>query len=105
MSIDFSNLGMWFDLAQTLAVVALWLRKPGEDASQKVVELSQQATKLNGRVDVMEERVKHMPTAAKLSELESEVSGISAQLAGIEDTAKTTRATVQRIEDFLRENR
>ena len=97
-SIDFANPSFWLDVAQTLAVVVLWLRKPGEDAGAKVIAL-------NGRVDVMEERVKHMPTAEKLSELESEVSGIGAQLRGIEDTAKTTRATVQRIEDFLRENR
>lgn len=97
-NIDFANPSLWLDVAQTLAVVVLWLRKPGEDAGAKVIAL-------NGRVDVMEERVRHMPTAEKLSELESEVSGIGAQLRGIEDTAKTTRATVQRIEDFLRENR
>ena len=87
------------NIVLTLSMGAvMWLRKPGEDAGAKVIAL-------NGRVDVMEERVKHMPTAEKLSELESEVSGIGAQLRGIEDTAKTTRATVQRIEDFLRENR
>lgn len=96
MTVDTADWKLWFTVVQTLAIVALWLRKPGENAREAVAQL-------RGRVDVIEERVKHMPTSEELRELEGQLSGIRERLSGLDDTAKNTRAAVQRIEDFLRQ--
>lgn len=95
---DFLDLEFLLSVGQTIAIVLLWLRKPGQDAMQRVEYV-------DGRVDVIEERLKHMPSTDDLTELEGTVRAISAQIGGMEDTVKTTRNTVQRIEDFLRSNR
>lgn len=107
---SFADSGTWrliFDVMMTIGMVALWLRRPGEDASSAVASLkadtSQSVTDLRGRIDVLSERVRHMPSSEELASLRGEMHGIRERLGGLEDTAKTTRSTVQRIEDFLRE--
>lgn len=106
---QWDNPGLWLDIAQTVAVVVLWLRKPGEDAKSELATLREGTKRAQGelasRVGIVEERLRHMPTTEQLRELEAELSGIKARLEGLDDVAKTTRNTVQRIEDFLRENR
>jgi ElaB/YqjD/DUF883 family membrane-anchored ribosome-binding protein len=96
-------------IANVVANIALWLRKPGEDAGQAVnglrTEVRETIAGVKGRVDVMEERVRHMPTSEELRELEGQLSGIRERLTGLDDTAKNTRAAVQRIEDFLRHSK
>lgn len=100
-----------FALTILNAVVSavLWMRKPGEDAGQAVsglrTEVREAIAGVKGRVDVMEERVRHMPTSEELRELEGQLSGIRERLTGLDDTAKNTRAAVQRIEDFLRQSK
>lgn len=93
-------------LGNAVANVALWLRKPGEDAGQQVqtlrTETREVTGELRGRLGVMEERVRHLPDADEVMELKSQLSGIRERLSGLDDTAKNTRAAVQRIEDFLR---
>jgi ElaB/YqjD/DUF883 family membrane-anchored ribosome-binding protein len=93
-------------LGNLVANIALWLRKPGEDAGQAVQTLRSETresiSSLRGRADVMEERVKHMPTTDELTELEGQFSAIRERLVGLDDTTKNTRAAVQRIEDYLR---
>lgn len=109
MSADLINWGLLLALANTVGVVALWLRKPGEAAGEQVQALRNAVNEalalLKGRVDVIEERVRHMPTSEELRELEGQLSGIRERLSGLDDTAKNTRAAVQRIEDFLRQSR
>lgn len=95
---NFSNPSFWLDAAQTLVIVLLWLRKPGEDAKTNMAALG-------GRVDVFEERMKHMPTSDELTEVEGTVRAMHAKLEGMADAVKTTRNGVQRIEDFLRVHR
>ncbi len=97
-SLDFTDPRFWLDVAQMVAIAALWLRKPGEDATARV-------GKLEGQLQVIEERIRHMPTADELTELEGTVKSIAAQLDAMQDNVKNTRAAVQRIEDFLRNNR
>lgn len=96
-------------VVEGLAIAALWLRKPGEDAGAAVAALRGEAREAiagtRGRLDVLEERVSHMPTSEEFHEVKGQLDGIRERLMGLDDTAKTTRSTVQRIEDFLRENR
>lgn len=90
---DFSP-SFFLDVAQTVAVVALWLRKPGQDAAQSVATLK-------GRVDVLEERINHMPNSDELSALEGDVKSIKALLLGQAESQVTMRKSVSRIEDYL----
>lgn len=98
MTIDLSDWRLWLAVGQTLAIVGLWLRKPGESAGEAV-------TLLRGRVDVMEERMKHMPTTTELAELLTQLAAIRERLNGFADMAENTRKLVHRIEDFLRDNK
>lgn len=98
MSFELSQPGFWLDALQTAVIAALWLRKPGEQAGEKVVAME-------ARVGVIEERIRHMPTADELTELEGTVKAIDAKLGGMDDAVKTTRSAVVRIEEFLRANR
>lgn len=86
--------GVLMDIAQTIAVIALWLRRPGQEAGVKVGEVE-------GRVDVLEERIKHMPTTNELTELEGTVNAIKATLDGMQQSQDVQRATLIRIENYL----
>lgn len=86
------------DLAQFLGIVLLWLRKPGQDAGERVA-------KVEAKVQVIEESLKHVPTSTELAELEGSVKAISAGMAALTAETSVIRSSVARIEDFLRENR
>jgi len=92
--IEFNDPRFWLDVIQMVAIVALWLRKPGEDAGRAL-------ERLTNRVDVLDERLKHMPSSEELAELEGNVLAIKATLQGMQETQQTTRATVTRIEQYL----
>lgn len=91
---DFVKPSVVMDLVQTIGLVALWLRKPGETASEQV-------SVLTGRVDVLEERIKHMPSSSELAELEGTVKAIQASLQGIQESQASVKAAVARIEQYL----
>jgi hypothetical protein len=85
--------------------VALWLRKPGEDAGRAVDTLRQHVDgglgALRAQHQVMEERIRHMPTSEELAELEGTVRGISVQTAGLAESMQTVRGQLNRIENYL----
>ncbi len=110
----------WLDLLQWLVTgliaATVWLRKPGEDASQAVAALrddthesigklrsdvTKQFGTLMHRVIVVEERIKHSPTSEELAELEGSVKTIGAQIAAQAEASKTMSATLSRIENYL----
>lgn len=78
-----------------VATVLLWLRKPGESAGEEVKSLK-------GRVDVLDERMKHMPTTDELTELAGTVKAIQATLESQGENLVTVRNTAARIEDWIR---
>lgn len=91
---QFLTPSLLMDIAQTIAVVWLWLRKPGQEAGVKV-------DAVEGRVDVLEERIRHMPTTNELTELEGTVNAIKATLDGMQQSQDVQRATLARIESYL----
>lgn len=93
--IDFSDPRFWLDLVQVAAIVMLWLRKPGEDASVRI-------TSVEAEVKVIKERISHFPNNEELAELEGSLKAVLAQFDGLRDTVVNVRTAVQRIEDFLR---
>lgn len=109
MTVDFSNPGFWLQVVQVLAIVALWLRKPGQDAAEQLVQFKANVAEadgvLKGRLDVLEERVRHMPTTEELREVEGQLGAIKAEMGGLKDAVQSTRNGVIRIEEFLRTTR
>lgn len=105
MTLDFSNPGFWLSLAQSVAIVLLWLRRPGEDASRELAGFRaaqvESASAMRGRLDVVEERLRHMPTSEEVRELEGKLSAIKAELGGLKESVSATRNGVSRIEQFL----
>ena len=91
---DSITFGSLIGAVQTVALVVIWLRKPGQDASAAV-------GKMKTRVDVLEERIKHMPTTDELTELEGTVKAIKATLDGMADSHDVVRTTLTRVENYL----
>ncbi len=87
-------LSLLLHAAEMLALAALWLRKPGETAIEAVKAV-------DGRVDVLQERISHMPDTGEHEELKGTVKAVQASLAGIQETQSSTRAAVARIETYL----
>lgn len=95
-------------LATALATFVLWMRRPGEDATELVREL-QTSTRVamaaqSARVDVLEERVRHVPTSEELAQLEGEVRALSTSINGIAAQVNSVNGAVRRIEEFLLKN-
>lgn len=93
-----SNAPLVISVGNVLATVALWLRKPGTDAADAVSGLA-------GRLDVLEERVKHMPTEDDMQEVRDALSDVRERLAAVEAHTGATRAATARIEEFLLKNK
>lgn len=106
---NFDAMKFWFDLAQWFVTIALavsvWLRKPGEDAGKAVAELREdvdsQLELTRTQLATLEERLRHMPTSTKLSELDGTVRALAAQVDGLTDSMTAIRSTLNRIETFL----
>lgn len=96
--LDSVTFGSLIDAAQTVALVVIWLRKPGQDAAQAVDHIK-------GRVDVLEERIKHMPTTNELTELEGTVQAIKSTLDGLASMHDGMRKSLSRVEDYLLNHR
>jgi hypothetical protein len=98
MNIDPTLARFLLDAAQTVFIVLLWLRKPGQDAARA-------AEAVKGRVDVLEERLKHMPTSDELSDLEGTVKAIKASMDGLAAAQLALAGTAARIEHYLLNHR
>jgi predicted nucleic acid-binding Zn-ribbon protein len=83
-----------FDVLQAVAIVLLWLRRPGKEAQERVDDLSSE-------LDVLRERLNHMPLRNELTKLEGSVASMQASLTAMQESAQVTRATVTRIEAYL----
>ncbi len=93
--LDFSNPSFWLMLANALATLMLWLRRPGEGAERRVGEVET-------ALQVLREALSHKTEAHELAELQGTVAAIASQMEAMRDNVKTTRDAVVRIEDFLR---
>jgi len=86
------------DLVQTVLIAVLWMRKPGQDAAARV-------QRLEGRMDVVDERLRHIPETQMLYDLSGRLTTALAHIDGLRDAVTQTRGSVTRIEEFLRHNR
>lgn len=83
-----------FDVMQTVALVVLWLRKPGKDAGERVASLK-------AEVDMLRETIRHMPLREELTRLEGSVKAIQSDVNSVRESSAFTRDAVTRIEAFL----
>ncbi|MDZ7920744.1 DUF2730 family protein [Rhodoferax sp.] len=119
-SIDYSAAKFWLDIAHWLALIAIgvwtYLRtRDNENASAVkavAVELADfiRASNLanqeqNQRLTVMEETVKHLPTAREQSELREEVASLAAGLEGMGTLLKRVEHQTQLIHQHLLSNK
>ena len=85
--------------------IAMWLRKPGEDAGKAVDtlrrETAEEVAEMGHRVTVVEQQIKHMPTSSEMAELDGTVRSISMQNSGLAEAIGTMRRQLDRIETFL----
>lgn len=106
MSIDPTVVLFIITVINSVASFLLWLRKPGQDATAAIATFRTAVAEtdgvLKGRLDVLEERVRHMPTSDELSQLEGQLGAIKAEMGGMKDLVQSTRSGVNRIEEFLR---
>ena len=70
------NVVMWIVLGA--AQVATWLRKPGDDATKAITELS-------SRVAIIEERMRHAPSADELAQLGGTLTAVEGQLRAVSE--------------------
>lgn len=68
------NVVMWIVLGA--AQVATWLRKPGDDASKAIGEIT-------SRVGILEERMRHVPSADELAQLGGTLTAVEGQLRAV----------------------
>jgi hypothetical protein len=106
---NFDAMEFWFKVAQWLITLALavsvWLRKPGEDAGKAVAQLrddvDSQLNPIRTNLATIEVRLKHMPTAEKLSDLDGTVRALAVQVDGLTDSLSAIRNTLNRVENYL----
>lgn len=98
-------------LKEWLAFVALaisvggffyaWLTRGAKDNSDQLDKLDGRVDELVTRVQAVEHELKHMPDRETIADLRISVESMKARLGGMDDQAKSTAASVRRIEDFL----
>ena len=91
---NFSDPRFWVDVVQMLAILALWLRRPGEDAGVRI-------THIEAEIRVINERLQHLPTDDELTQLGGSVRALVSDMEGMRSILTITRESVKRIEDFL----
>lgn len=115
-SIDYSAAKFWMDIAHWVFLIGLgvwtYLRTKDNDNAKAVkvvaLELAEfiKASNLanqeqNQRLTVMEETVKHLPTARDQSELREEVAGLTSSLDGMGLLLKRLEHQTQLIHNHL----
>lgn len=89
--------------------LVVWLRKPGEDASHAVDKLREDMVeeqgKVNTRLTAIETELEHMPTSEELTRLEGTVKAIDMRTEGQSRQIETMANAVNRIENYLLNNR
>jgi hypothetical protein len=83
-----------FDLVQTLVIAVLWFRQFEKSHDSHVDDIDTQ-------LEVLREKISHMPLRDELTRLEGSVAAIQTSIDAMRESGAVTRATVTRIEAFL----
>lgn len=92
-------------LGSAATAISVYLRKPGEDAGEKVRELKEEVdTELQlhaQRITLVESDIRHLPTAKDLEGLRAAVLVNREHTDGIARSLEAMQKQLGRIEDFL----
>ena len=78
-----------------------WLTSRSKTNSEQLEQLDGRVDQLVGRLQAVELELRHMPDKETIAELRISVEGVKTRLAGMEQQASATGASVRRIEDYL----
>jgi len=96
-------------LWNVLLTVALWLRKPGEDAGQAVADLrtahGREIADVRNDVTQIQTQLEHTATKEDLADLAGTVKQINERTVQMAESSRSTSATVSRIENYLLNNK
>lgn len=99
---DYDALRFWLDAIQWLFIVALavwgWIDRGRKDNKGAIKELTQQTDALERRLITAEEHMKHSPTHEDIAKLQSQYSALDSKLDRV-------TSTVDRIHDYLMNNK
>lgn len=106
---NFTDPKFWLELVIVVwnmgLTAAIWLRKPGQDASAAVEALREEhggeLSSVNLRLAQIQTEMKHMPTSEELAQLEGTVGKINERTEGMADNMQTMRGQLNRIETYL----
>ncbi len=99
-----------FLVVVTVLVLGLWLRHKGwlfDGAKQaapdaaRMIDLSTQMAKLEGRLTKVESDLRLLPTREEIHQLQLGATRMDARLEGMDRTAAATQSAVLRIENFM----
>jgi hypothetical protein len=82
------------DMFQTVVIALLWIRAHEKKTDQHVDDVETQ-------LEVLREKISHMPLRDELTRLEGAVAAIQTSMDAMKESSAVTRATVTRIEAFL----
>lgn len=99
---DYSELKLYLDLAQWIATILLgvfvWIDKRRKDNTDKIDALKLGQEKLNHRLVKVEEHARHAPTHEDITALREQNASTQSKLDRVTDT-------LDRIHDYLMNNR
>lgn len=89
--------------------IAMWLRKPGQDAGAAVETLraahGAELAGINNRLVSIETDMKHMPTSEELAQLEGMVGTVNERTKGMAEHMTRVSVQLNRIETYLLEKK
>lgn len=93
---NFSDYRFWLDVAVIILsginTAVVWLRRPGEEAKKSIEALDERLDNEMGdlatRLQVVEQRMQHMPTDEELATLRGDVQAVKAVVEGQRDLLK-----------------
>lgn len=98
---DFTDPRFLLDAAQTVAILVMWLRKPGNDAQVSAAKAAKAAEDVSTRVSMLELRIQHLPTDKQVLELAGSLQAIRATVAAIDQRQDGHDKVLSRIEQYL----
>jgi hypothetical protein len=93
---NFSDPRLWLEIAVLVVsginTAVVWLRRPGEEAKRSINSLGEridfELVHLSTRVQLVEQRMQHMPTDEELATLRGDVQQVMAVVNGQRDLLK-----------------
>jgi hypothetical protein len=106
--VNFDDPKLWLQVILALwniaLTVAIWLRKPGEEAKTALNSVTTKIAKVDSDVRVMQETLKHMPTREEVSQLSRDMATVKADNHAQTEMLRGMNTQLMRMDDYLRKH-